>query len=558
MRITYRAPRLRQCPRNEMSMSTAYESLAGSAQSSLERWNQTATPYPRHLLAHQLFEEWVDRAPDAVALVVGQARLTYQELDHRANSLAHHLREKGVSVNDYVGICMHRSVGMIVSIIGVLKAGAAYVPLDASYPEKRLKDMMAGVLLKALIVSEGVAVDDALINTCKITEGELTSLFHGGPDNRPIQIGSPDSLAYLVFTSGSTGKAKAAKVRHLGWTNLLHWFRTQYSINQLDRVFVVSSFSFDITQRSIMMPLVCGGELHLLASRFFEPELIIGNVLQGSMTIINSAPSMLYAILEWPTFRAADLSSLRWVFLGGEPIVAGRLTAWVNDADCQARIANVYGVAECTDVSTAYTLVDFERYAQGSVPLGTPIFNSNVYLLDEEGNEVLPGEVGEICIGGDGVGMGYEGDDALTDKRFVSHRFPGGRESRLYRTGDLGKIGQELNLEYHGRVDHQVKIAGVRVELGDVETAIRSHPNVKDVVVIAAPSHGEMNLMASIVCKDAIDPAAFSRALREYLRERLPSPMLPSRVEVLAQIPLNPNGKADRKAIAERLTGAAP
>jgi amino acid adenylation domain-containing protein len=511
----------------------------------------TATAHPRHRLSHQLFEEWVDRAPNAVALVVGEERLSYRELDNRANRVAHRLRRMGLGVNEYVGICLHRSVELIVSILGVLKAGGAYVALDASYPERRLRDMMASVPLTGLILADGMAIDETVVHAWRIAGGELTGLTDGMPDDRPTPAGGPDSLAYLVFTSGSTGRAKATRVTHRGWTNLLHWFRAQYSIDENDRVFVVSSFSFDITQRSIMMPLVSGGELHLLASRFFEPELILGDVRQRGVTIINSAPSMFYAILEWPTRQAGALSSLRWVFLGGEPIVAGRLTAWVRGGDCNARIANVYGVAECTDVSTAYTLVDFDRYSRSSVPLGVPIFNSKIYLLDEDGNEVPAGEIGEICIGGDGVGTGYEGDEALTRERFVPDRFRGGREHKMYRSGDLGRIGPDLNLEYHGRVDEQVKIAGVRIELGDVEAAIRSHSSVKDVVVVPVTLRDETNLAAYVVCVDEVDRSDFGRTLREHLRGRLPSPMLPSRVELAAAMPLNPNGKVDRRAIAE-------
>jgi len=299
------------------------------------------------------------------------------------------------------------------------------------------------------------------------------------------------------------------------------------------------------------MPLVCGGELHLLASRLFEPELIINNVRQRGITIINSAPSMFYAVLEWPTRQAGVLSSLRWVFLGGEPIVAGRLKVWIDSGDCRARIANVYGVAECSDVSTAYTLVDFDGYSRSSVPLGVPIFNSKIYLLDENGSEAPPGEIGEVYIGGDGVGMGYEGDAQLTRERFVPDRFREGGASMMYRSGDLGRIGPDLNLYYHGRVDQQVKIAGVRVELGDVESAIRRHSDVKDVVVIAVTIQGERNLAAYVVCKEGVDTTGFSRTLRDYLRANLPSPMLPSRIELTAQILLNPNGKVDRKALTE-------
>jgi amino acid adenylation domain-containing protein len=532
-------------------MATVRDPLSAPDPKSLERWNDTDAQYPRHLLSHQLFEEWVERTPDAVALTVGEERLSYRQLDNRANQLAHYLRERGVGANDYVGICLHRSIEMIVSILGVLKAGGAYVPLDASYPEKRLSDMLSGLPLKGLFVSDGTRIGATVREAWVIEKAELAGLSDDMPGGRLTPVGTSESLAYLVFTSGSTGKAKATKVKHLGWTNLLHWFRSRYSINELDRVFVASSFSFDITQRSILMPLVCGGELHLLASRLFEPELVINNVRQRGITIINSAPSMFYAILEWPTRRTGDLSSLRWVFLGGEPIVAGRLQAWVDGGDCKAKIANVYGVAECSDVSTAYTLVDFDGYSRSSVPLGTPIFNSKIYLLDTNGNEVPPGEIGEVCIGGDGVGMGYEGDEQLTRERFVPDRFREAGASKMYRSGDLGRIGADLNLHYHGRVDQQVKIAGVRVELGDVESAIRRHPNVKDVVVIAVTIQGERNLAAYVICNEGVDTTDFSRTLREYLRASLPSPMLPSRIELTAQIPLNPNGKVDRKALTE-------
>jgi amino acid adenylation domain-containing protein len=532
-------------------MATVGERRALPDENPLGRWNDTDTQYPRHLLAHQLFEEWVDRTPDAVALIVGTERLSYRQLDDRANQLAHYLRERGVGVNDYVGICMHRSIEMLVSILGVLKAGGAYVPLDASYPQKRLSGMLSSVALKGLIVSDGVLADGVTGAAFVIAAGQLADLMSDRPHDRPAPLGTPESLAYLVFTSGSTGRPKATKVKHVGWTNLLHWFRRNYSISELDRVFVVSSLSFDITQRSLLMPLVCGAELHLLPSKVFEPELLIKGVRQHGMTIINCAPSMFYTVLEWPARHSGDLRSLRWVFLGGEPIVAGRLTAWVNSSDCNARFANVYGVAECTDVSTAYTLADFEGYSRSSVPLGTPIFNTRIYLLDEDGNEVAPGEIGEICIGGAGVGLGYEGDEQLTRERFVADRFSDGHASKMYRSGDLGRIGPDLNLHYHGRVDQQVKIAGVRVEPGDVEGAIRLHPNVKDAVVIAATIQGETNLVAYVICRDSLDTRDFARALREFLRERLPSPMLPARIELTAAMPLNPNGKVDRKALAE-------
>lgn len=531
-------------------MSTLDAQL-GTRSSALTCWNATDAEYPRDVCAHEMFESWVARAPDATALVVGAERLSYRELDYRANQIARYLQRRGVGPGSYVGICMHRSVQMIVSMLGVLKAGGAYVPLDASYPERRLAEMLSGLRLQMLLVCHGVRSGAHGAATSVVNVDEISDeLKSESRDSLPRSV-TPQDLAYLVFTSGSTGKAKAAKVTQRGWTNLLHWFRETYAITSTDRVLVVSSFCFDITQRSIMMPLVAGGELHLLASKHFEPELTLRSVRGERITIINSAPSMFYPILEWPAREDGVLRSLRWVFLGGEPIAAARLKAWAKSSDCRASVVNVYGVAECTDVSSAYTLVDYERYSTGSVPLGRPIFNSRIYLLDEDDQEVAPGEVGEICIGGDGVGFGYDGDEALTKRKFVPDRFAGVAGAQLYRTGDLGRIGDDWNLEYRGRIDHQVKIAGVRIELGDVEAALRCHPAVKDAVVITTSSTSEQGLVAFVIGKADVDATEFRRSLRDYLKERLPSPMLPSRIELIAAMPLTPNGKVDRRALAQ-------
>ena len=303
------------------------------------------------------------------------------------------------------------------------------------------------------------------------------------------------------------------------------------------------------------MALIRGGELHLLASKHFEPELVLHCVRREEITIINSAPSMFYSVLEWPTQVSSLLSPLRWVFLGGEPIAAARLMDWVQNPRCNATVVNVYGVAECADVSAAYELVDYERYAAESVPLGRPIFNTHIYLLDDENKEVAVGDVGEICIGGDGVGLGYENDPDLTEKRFIPDSLSGSTDGRIYRTGDLGRIGENWNLEYRGRIDHQVKIAGVRIELGDVEAVMRSHPHVKDVVVTAVEYQGEKSLVACVMCNSDADEAEVNRNLREYMRERLPPPMRPSGIYRVTTIPLTPNGKVDRKAVENMATG---
>src|SRR4029077_10390137 len=290
-------------------------------------------------------------------------------------------------------------------------------------------------------------------------------------------------LCYVIFTSGSTGKPKAAAVFHRGWVNLVTWFVREFAVGTADKVLVISSFSFDITQRSIAMPLICGGQLHLFASNHYDPVRISRTIAEQQVTRLNCAPSTFYPLVENPTRTTFDsLQSLKTVFLGGEPIAASRLRQWAEASATE--LANVYGAAECSDVSSFYRLNDYERYVGNSVPIGKPIANSQVYLLDDALKPVEIGAIGEICIGGAGVGKGYINDAELTAEKFVPNRFSDEPGARLYRTGDLARFAPDWNLELVGRVDHQIKIRGFRVHLGDIETNLRHCPGVRDAVVL--------------------------------------------------------------------------
>jgi acyl-coenzyme A synthetase/AMP-(fatty) acid ligase len=356
----------------------------------------------------------------------------------------------------------------------------------------------------------------------------------------------------VIFTSGSTGRPKATAVYHRGWTNLLHWFVTELGIGPPDRNLVMSSISFDITQRSMAMPLVSGGELHLVPDGY-DPELILRAMESGGITLLNCAPSTFYPLLEGPEAGSyTSLRSLRCLFLGGEAISASRLARWAASPARTTDIANVYGAAECSDVSSFYRLRDFERYARTSVPIGKPIDNSKVYLLDEELRLVPTGIGGEICLAGDGVGRGYANDATLTARKFVDDPF-GAPGDRLYRTGDLGRYLPDGNLEFLGRIDHQVKIRGQRIELGEIETQLRAHPGVKEAVAVAAEtSPGEMRLTAYYVPRPEAAGVAEDKLedeLREALGRKLPAHMVPNLFVRLAEMPLNPNGKIDREAL---------
>ncbi len=269
---------------------------------------------------------------------------------------------------------------------------------------------------------------------------------------------SPGNLCYVIFTSGSTGKPKAAAVLHRGWVNLVTWFVREFAVSVADKVLVISSFSFDITQRSIAMPLICGGQLHLFASNHYDPARILRTIAEQRVTRLNCAPSTFYPLVENPTPTTFEsLQSLKTVFLGGEPIAASRMRQWAEAAATE--LANVYGAAECSDVSSFYRLNDYERYVRNSVPIGKPIANSQVYLLDDTLEPVEIGAIGEICIGGVGVGKGYINDAELTAEKFVRNPFSEEPDARLYRTGDLARFAADRNLELVGRVDHQIKIS---------------------------------------------------------------------------------------------------
>jgi amino acid adenylation domain-containing protein len=532
----------------------------------LIEWNDTARDYPRHLCVHELFEAIVETAPDRAAVVDGGLRLTYGEVDRRANQLAHHLQAIGVGANAPVGICLDRSPELVISVLAVLKAGGAYVPYDPTYPRERVAVMFEDVRLKALLTRQGLLDRLPERKPRVVCVDQDAAAIAKRPTSLPPRLSGPSDLCYIIFTSGSTGRPKAAAVYHRGWTNLLCWFGRDFAISRADKNLVMSSISFDITQRSMAMPLTRGGELHLVPDGY-DPELLLRTLRDSEITLLNCAPSTFYPLVEGPEAgRYTSLRSLRCLFLGGEAISASRLTRWATSPGCTTEIANVYGVAECSDVSAFHRLRDFERYSRTSVPIGKPTDNSRVYLLDEGLRLVPIGVGGEICLAGDGVGRGYANDAALTARKFVDDPFAAEPGARLYRTGDIGRYLPDGTLEFLGRIDHQVKIRGQRIELGEIETQLRAHAGIKEAVAVATGSaSGEIRLTAYYVpvrpATDnghaaagdgeavlAADPD-LEEELRAALARKLPAYMVPSLFVRLREMPLNPNGKIDREAL---------
>jgi len=441
----------------------------------------------------------------------------------------------------------------VIAVLGILKAGGAYVPFDSTYPKARLAGMLQDIELKHLL-SMNVLLECLPENNGSVItlDGDKEVIARASSDN-PRQGVTPDDLAYIIFTSGSTGKSKAPAVSHRGWRNLLGWFTKQFEITSRDKVLLVSSFSFDLTQRALVMPLICGGELHLLASNHYSSELTLDTVDAQKITLMNCAPSPFYPLIEnQPAESLRKLGSLRIVFLGGEPISGARLKEWVASEYCKTELVNVYGTAECSDVSTYYRLHDFNRYVSNSVPIGVPISNTRVYVMDSEMNRLPDGDVGELCIAGDGVGKGYVNDAELTKQKFVTLKL-GAKPEVVYRTGDLGRLGKDGNFEYVGRVDHQVKFHGIRVELEEIETVLRQHPRMQEAIVLVKEVElGDQRIVAYVIPKEPIPDGEWSSVeedLRRHVRLKLPKNMVPNTFIRIKESPLNPNGKIDRIAL---------
>ncbi|MFT3990480.1 MAG: non-ribosomal peptide synthetase [Luteolibacter sp.] len=454
-------------------------------------------------------------APEKTAVISGTRSLTYSRLEARSNQFAHFLLSRGRQPGDLIGLGLNRGIDLIIALLGILKIGAAYVPLDPSYPAARLEQMIASAGLEHVIHA--------------LEESELAAF----PENPPVISTSGDQRIYAIFTSGSTGMPKAAAVYHRGFSNLIDWYRTELTLSPDDTALVISSPSFDLTQKNFYAPLVAGGTLVFDEESTYDITRISRLIRENHISLINCTPSAFYPLVDAAAaddFR--DLSSLRYAVLGGEPISIPRLRAWLEHPDCQAEVMNSYGPTECTDICLIHRLHRGNLDDFPFVPLGHEIPNVQVTLRDENLQPVPDGEIGEICIGGVSLGEGYLNDPEKTTSRFIDG---------IYKTGDLGKRHACGTFEFRGRADYQVKVNGFRIELGEIELALGQHPGVREAVVIAR----ENRLIAHIQGDAAVS------ALRDHLAARLPAYMIPAEFHFVETFPLTPNGKVDRKALTE-------
>jgi amino acid adenylation domain-containing protein len=500
----------------------------------LVEWNDTTVHYPRHSSIHELFEQQAQRTPDALALVFGHERIGYQELNARANRLAHHLRSLGVGAEVLVGLCLERSVEMVVGLLAILKAGGAYVPLDPSYPLNRLSFMMEDARAPLLLTEKRLL--DALPEGWRqvvLVDEEAGRIAQHSVEN-PASGVSGENLAYVIYTSGSTGRPKGVAIEHRSTVALLHWARDSFSPEELDGVLASTSISFDLSVFELFVPLSWGGKVILAENALSLPELPNASEVR----LINTVPSAMTELVRMGKVP----SSVRTVNLAGEALPRA-LVESIHQQKTIERVLNLYGPSEDTTYST-FTVVA----GGGEKPpsIGRPVANTEAYLLDRHFQLVPVGVTGELYLAGHGLARGYLFAPHLTAERFVPHPFGSRPGSRLYRTGDLARYMPDGQIEFLGRADHQVKVRGFRIELGEVEAALAETEGVRECAVVAREDEAGGKRLVGYVVGDGELSAA---ELRRVLKERLPEYMVPSEFMQLVEMPLTANGKIDRRAL---------
>ena len=517
--------------------------LSAAERRELAAWNATDTPFPRELCVHQLIEAQADRTPDAPAVSDPGSTVSYAALDRRANQLARRLRRLGVGPGDRVGLCVERSAGMVVALLGVLKTGAAYVPLDPAYPRERLALMIEDAGLAAV-----VAQPDTLAVLPEVSQAGLprVDLVADGPalsaesGCRPAVPVPSASLAYVIYTSGSTGRPKGVMIQH---RNVANFFAAMDArLGSGPGVWLaVTSISFDISVLELLWTLARGFHVVVHTEPRWAAAGLPARIAEHGVTHLQCTPSLARLLAAEPGALSA-LGSLRALLLGGEALPAD-LARSLRDALPEVAIHNLYGPTETT-VWSATERVDVPGEP---VPIGRPLANTRIFLLDRSLQPVPAGAAGEICIGGEGVTRGYLGRPDLTADRFVPDAWSGEPGARLYRTGDLGRRRPGAPLEFLGRVDHQVKIRGHRIELGEVESVLAACPGVRQSVAVARDGGaGDVRLVAYVV--PAGEPPSVPD-LRSFAGARLPEALVPSVFVVLEALPLTPNGKIDRRSL---------
>lgn len=514
-------------------------------------WNNTQASYPQEVCLHQLFEAQVEQTPDAVAMIFPStnlghgedSQLTYRELNRRANQLAHRLQALGVGPEVLVGLYLERSPEMVVGLLGVLKAGGAYIPLDLAYPPARLAFMLDDARPAVLLTQQ------RLMARLPHYKGQIITIDLDGQDlvrqsaENPASGVTADNLAYVIYTSGSTGQPKGVMISHRAICNHMHWMQATFPLTETDRVLQKTPFSFDASVWEFYAPLLVGGQLILTRPGAHQDSAYLVQLMAAyQVTHLKLVPALLQMLLAEPEFERCYY--LRRVFCGGEVLPVELQERFFTRLG--AELYNLYGPTEACIDATYWTCRPDPQ--QRRVPIGRPIANTQVYLLDPHLQPVPIGVPGELHIGGTALGRGYLNRPELTGEKFIPNPFSDEPGACLYKTGDLARYLPDGAIEFLGRIDHQVKIRGVRIELGEVEAVLAQHPAVREsLVTVREDAPGDKRLVAYVV--PGQEPVPVSSELRAWLKEKLPDYMLPSAFVLLDALPLTPNGKVDRHTL---------
>ncbi|MTJ48117.1 non-ribosomal peptide synthetase [Dolichospermum sp. UHCC 0259] len=511
----------------------------------LINFNHTKTPELPYKCIHDWFTVQCQQTPDNIAIVYENQKLTYQELNNSANQLAYYLQSLGVGTETLIGICIERSPLMVIAVLGILKAGAAYVPIDPNYPPERKAFILADTQILLLLTQASLAADLQTNNITTICLDNDWSIINKQPQNNPIHNTNSHNLAYVIYTSGSTGKPKGTLISHLGLVNYLHWCTKAYKVEQGSGTLVHSSLGFDLTITSLFSPLVVGSQVELLPENQSIENLAQTLIQRNNLSLVKITPAHLELLSQ--QLSSQEVANRTNAFIiGGENLTTQHINFWRKFAP-ETILINEYRPTETVVGCCIYQISQQDSYL-GSIPIGYPIANTELYVLDQYLQPVPKGVIGELYIGGAGLARGYLKQPELTAQKFIPHPFSNEMGARLYKTGDQVRFRIDGNLEFLGRLDDQVKLRGFRIELGEIESLLSSHPTVQDVVVMVREDvAGDQRLVAYLVVKP--ESSLSISNLRSFLQEKLPEYMIPTAFIPLETLPLTSNGKVNKKIL---------
>ncbi|MEB3217400.1 MAG: amino acid adenylation domain-containing protein [Nostocales cyanobacterium 94392] len=514
----------------------------------LVEWNSKQSDFPHDKCIHELFELQVEKTPFAIAVEFGSQKLTYAQLNIKANQLAHHLQTLGVKPEVLVGLCVERSLEMVVGLLGILKAGGAYVPLDPNYPPERLAYMLADSGVSVLLTQQKL-INALPESSAKVICLDTDSICRDVICNVSTEVKS-NNLAYIIYTSGSTGKPKGVMIEHQSLVNFIEAAKIEYEISSRDRILQFASISFDVAAEEIYTSLTSGATVVLRSEEMIGSiAKFLRNCWELQLTVLDLPTAYWHQLTsELATTNQILPPSVRLVIIGGEAALPETLNLWQNYGSSKLTkpplLINAYGPTEATVETTICKLSELRSPdIKEHLPIGRPLKNVEVYVLDKYLQPVPIGVPGELYIGGAGLARGYFNRPELTTEKFIPK--PWDKSQRLYKTGDLVRYLPDGNITFIGRIDHQVKIRGFRIELGEIETAIATHPQIKEAVVIVREDEpGKKRLVAYVV-----EQSSIQNRLRDFLKQKLPDYMIPSVFVTLDSLPLTPSDKVDRRAL---------